>query len=62
MPNDVLYRLLTMPVIPKEMTNDVEEVLSSHQITQILPKSSNTQPIEEAHDTPQPIIRFGDAS
>lgn len=62
MPNDVLYRLLTMPVIPKEMANDVEEVLSSHQITQILPKSSNTQPIEEAHDTPQPIIRFGDAS
>lgn len=62
MPNDVLYRLLTMPVIPKEMTNDVEEVLSSHQITQTLPKPSNTQPIEEAHGTPQPIIRFGDAS
>ena len=41
MPNDVLYRLLTMPVIPKEMTNDVEEVLSSHQMTQKLPKPKN---------------------
>ena len=38
MPNDVLYRLLTMPVIPKAMANDVAEVLSSHQMTQKLPK------------------------
>ena len=37
MPNDVLYRLLTMPVIPKAMANDVEEVLSSHQMTQNCP-------------------------
>ena len=59
MPNDVLYRLLTMPVIPKEMTNDVEEVLSSHQITQKLPKPKNLQPIEKIYGTPQPIIRFG---
>ncbi|RVU81302.1 heavy metal resistance protein CzcA [Leucothrix sargassi] len=59
MPNDVLYRLLTMPVIPKEMTNDVEEVLSSHQITQTLPKPKNLQPIEKIYGTPQPIIRFG---
>lgn len=59
MPNDVLYRLLTMPVIPKEMTNDIEEVLSSHQITQKLPKPKNLQPIEKIYGTPQPIIRFG---
>ncbi|MBD3726537.1 MAG: heavy metal resistance protein CzcA [Moraxella osloensis] len=59
MPNDVLYRLLTMPVIPKEMTNDVEEVLSSHQITHKLPKPKNLQPIEKIYGTPQPIIRFG---
>lgn len=59
MPNDVLYRLLTMPVIPKEMTNDVEEVLSSHQMTQKLPKPKNLQPIEKIYGTPQPIIRFG---
>ena len=37
MPNDVLYRLLTMPVIPKAMANDVAEVLSSHQMTQNCP-------------------------
>ena len=48
-----------MPVIPKEMTNDVEEVLSSHQMTQKLPKPKNLQPIEKIYGTPQPIIRFG---
>ena len=59
MPNDVLYRLLTMPVIPKAMANDVAEVLSSHQMTQKLPKPKNLQPIEKIYGTPQPIIRFG---
>lgn len=59
MPNDVLYRLLTMPVIPKAMANDVAEVLSSHQITHKLPKPKNLQPIEKIYGTLQPIIRFG---
>ena len=59
MPNDVLYRLLTMPVIPKAIANDVAEVLSSHQITHKLPKPKNLQPIEKIYGTLQPIIRFG---
>lgn len=59
MPNDVLYRLITMPSIPKDLVTDVEQVLSNSQATQQLPKPKNAQPIDNIYGTPQPIIRFG---
>lgn len=58
MPTDVLYRLITMPSIPKDLVTDVEQVLSNSQATQKLPKPKNAQPIDNVYGTPQPIIRF----
>lgn len=58
MPSDMLFRLMNMPVIPKQLVNEVDDVLSSHKITQKLPKPKSVQPIEDVHSISQPIIRF----
>lgn len=58
MPSDMLFRLMSMPVIPKQLVNEVDDVLSSHKITQKLPKPKSVQPIEDVHGISQPIIRF----
>lgn len=58
MPSSVLYRLITMPVIPSDLVTEVDEVFSKSTTTQRLPKPKAVQDIEDLYGQPQPIVQF----